>query len=552
MPPSPARRVSLPLILLLALLPQSSRGQPVPPPPLPVKGYAPLLYVRFVGPVGMHVTIYQGYAPGRDFVAPVTVGLRPGYLHRIRLSALPQRPGVALSPTIEVRGTLCLPPCLRAADYPTPIVITEDDVNRVLAGSFLTKVVYLENPDLAVAAATRPDQPLEQNLPPSYDLLQEARGRGRPMVLFRMGQRDVSIEELAHQSVPGTVLFPGDLVLAPPGCPPQLPFACFPVYDPLIGPKPAEEECLHDGGDSGTPAGLDDAGRLRGLDPSDTLAEYSDSRGGRHLACSNRVCLCVPRFAVLRTELPPAAYDTAVAPVGAQAVHERVQLQVRVPSLETHQNKMVGALVGREKPTAALASQAPALLLRVEVLEVSVLDIGPAEALGTAAVVRLTEVERVRLAKQLELAQVLSMQQRPEDVAQAVGPAVVGRVEGLDVISSVAETRDLTVCCHEAPHAPDRPLCLYKWASAQSAQVGDTVTFFLKYSNLGGQPISDIAVSDSLTGRLEYVAGSAKTDRPAVFTTQANEAGSVILRWEVSGRLLPGQSGVVSFQAKVR
>jgi uncharacterized repeat protein (TIGR01451 family) len=554
MHPSSALRATLLLVLLLALLPESSRGQvgPPPPPPLPGKGPAPLLYVRFAGPVGMHVTFYQGHAPGRDYVAPVTVGLRPGYLHRVRLSALPQRPGVALAPTIEVRGTLCLPPRLRVAEFPAPVVITEDDVNRVLAGSLLTKVVYLENPELAVAAATRPDQPLEQNLPPAYDLLEEARGLGRPMVLFRMGQRDVSIDELARQSVPGTVLLPGETGLAPPRFPPQLPFACFPTVDPLSGPKPADEECLHDGGDSGEPAGLDDVGRLRGLDPSDTLAEYTDSSGRRHLACSNRVCLCVPRFAVLRSELPLAAYDTTVGPAGAQAVHQRVQLQVRVPSVETHQNEMVGAMAGRQKPTAALATQGAALLLRVEVLEASVLDVGPAAALGTAAVVRLTEVERVRLAKQLELARVLSSQQRPEGMAQTQGTAVVGRVEGLDVVSSVAETRDLTVCCQEAPHPPDRPLCLFKWASAQSAQVGDTVTFFLKYSNLGGRPISDIAVSDSLTGRLEYVAGSAKTDRPAVFTTQANEAGSVILRWEVSGRLLPGQNGVVSFQAKVR
>ena len=78
------------------------------------------------------------------------------------------------------------------------------------------------------------------------------------------------------------------------------------------------------------------------------------------------------------------------------------------------------------------------------------------------------------------------------------------------------------------------------------------VTFYLKYTNHGGKPISDVALSDSLTGRLEYVPGSARSDRNAVFTTQENEAGSVILRWEVTGKLLPGQSGIVSFQAKMR
>jgi hypothetical protein len=35
-------------------------------------------------------------------------------------------------------------------------------------------------------------------------------------------------------------------------------------------------------------------------------------------------------------------------------------------------------------------------------------------------------------------------------------------------------------------------------------------------------------------------------------TVEPNEAGSVIVRWQISGKLLPGQSGVVSFQARIR
>jgi uncharacterized repeat protein (TIGR01451 family) len=89
-------------------------------------------------------------------------------------------------------------------------------------------------------------------------------------------------------------------------------------------------------------------------------------------------------------------------------------------------------------------------------------------------------------------------------------------------------------------------------ADRQSAQVGDVVTFHLKFSNHGGKPMTDVAVSDSLTGRLEYVPESAKSSRDAVFLMQENEAGSVILRWEISGKLLPGQHGIISFQARVR
>ena len=129
-------------------------------------------------------------------------------------------------------------------------------------------------------------------------------------------------------------------------------------------------------------------------------------------------------------------------------------------------------------------------------------------------------------------------------LARVTGPSVVGVVAGLAVTAGIEETH------HTVP--PDKPLLLVKWADKQSAQVGDVVTFFLKYSNLGGRPITDVAVSDSLTGRLEYVTGSAHSNRAAVFTTRPNEAGSVILHWEMSGTLPPGEMGIVSFQAIIR
>jgi uncharacterized repeat protein (TIGR01451 family) len=99
---------------------------------------------------------------------------------------------------------------------------------------------------------------------------------------------------------------------------------------------------------------------------------------------------------------------------------------------------------------------------------------------------------------------------------------------------------------------PERPLVLCKTTDKEGVQIGDVVTFTLKFTNTGGQPMTGVIVSDSLTGRLEYVTGSARSDRETIFTMQDNEAGSRVLRWEVAGRLQPGESGVVSFQARVR
>jgi uncharacterized repeat protein (TIGR01451 family) len=475
------------IVLMTAQAWVSSAG--ATPPHLPAQGPAPLLYVRLIGPTGARVTLYQGTPQGRSFETPVTVGLRPGYIYRVEFQALPEFPGITLAPTLEVRGTLQLPPQLRAADYPAPVVLTKDDVERVLSGALITKVIYLEHPEKAAPVATRPDQPLETEIRPDLDPVSEARILGRPLLIVRFGGRQVDREELACHSVAGTVLLPGDKSLPPPAVRPWVPWACMPVYDPYLGPQHPEEECLHDGGDGGVPAGFDNEGRLRGLDPADTVAEYKDSQGVRRLAISNRVCICVPRFAVLRIQTTPTGYDIAVALAGTQGVLGGSVLRARQPSLEVRENEQLRAMQGSQRPS------------------------GTESRYGTV------------------------------DVTQFQG---TGTVSGKMQEQSVTGT-----LVHKAA-PPACPLVLCKSADKQAAQVGDVVTFYLRYTNPGGQAISDIVVSDSLIGRLEYVPGSAKTDREAVFTMRENGAGSLILRWEIGGQLLPGQSGVVSFQARIR
>jgi uncharacterized repeat protein (TIGR01451 family) len=473
---------------LLAALILAIPGQASPHPPADCP--APLLYVRFVLPDGGQVTFYQPAPAGSEFPAPVTVGLRPGYLYRVQLSHFREHPDLALFPSLEVRGTLHLPPNLRAADSPAPVVITDDDIALALAGGFVTKVVYVENPERAEPVATRPDRPVEITLRPDQNPIEEARAFGRPVLIVRLGARTLSAAEMAQQAIPGTMLLPGQEGLGLPPVPPCIPWACLPMYDPILGPRPAEEECMHDGGDVGAPAGLDPQGRLRGLDPSDTVAVYTDYHGQKHLAISNRVCLCVPRYGIVTVPIAPAGYESYLALGRAQAVVEQAVLRTKLPPVEVRQRQQLVAVGSRERPSATVA---------------------------------------------------------------AVGTVPVAQIQGRAVVIGILHERTITgICVPKIPPAPARPLVLCKTADKQGVQIGDIVTFTLKYTNTGGQPITGVVVSDSLTGRLEYVSGSAKTDREAVFTTQPNEAGSLILRWEIAGTLLPGTSGVIRFQTRVR
>src|SRR5437879_7356930 len=104
-PPSQSMKhfSTLAALLILSAVQSASRGQALPPPSK--QGPAPLLFVRLLGPAGTRVTFYQGLPAGREAMLPVTVGLRPGYVHRLKVSNLPGRPGLELLPSLAVPGT---------------------------------------------------------------------------------------------------------------------------------------------------------------------------------------------------------------------------------------------------------------------------------------------------------------------------------------------------------------------------------------------------------------------------------------------------------------
>ncbi len=282
------------------------------PPPLPTRGASPLLFVRFTGPQGMRTTFYQGTPEGRTFAAPAVVGLRPGYLYRIKCFGFADRPDLAIYPTLEVRGSLSLTARVAPATFPAPVVLTETDLRNAISGSLVTKVVYLENPEKAAPGLAPPGQTTETELTPEHDLLNESRDIGRPLLVVRFGGRIPPPAELVYGTVPGTILFPDEKTLPLPRVGPCLPWVGCGFFDPVLGPRPFDEECFHDGGDRGPRAGIGPDGQLHGLDPEDTVGEYTDAVGRRRVVASNRICLCSPRFAVLRSNLPLGRYEAAV------------------------------------------------------------------------------------------------------------------------------------------------------------------------------------------------------------------------------------------------
>jgi uncharacterized repeat protein (TIGR01451 family) len=473
------------------LPPQAPPQAPPPAIAAPQAMLPPLMFVRVAGPVGMKATFFRGAEQGQTVDAPALVGLRPGYTYRIALSNVPGHPGRAFFPTLEVRASLLMNNRLHHADFPATLEFTEEDFARAEVGALLRKVIVLEHQERAEPLPTKAEEPLVIRVPRSRDPIAEALERGQPLVLMQMGPLELTREELAFTGIGGTVLLPGEKVLPPPRYFPTGPWTCFRVIDPNAEPvDPRPYICIPDGGDSGLPVGFGPDGKLRGVDPSDTVAEYVDSKGRRRLVVSNRVCLCIPRFIITRGEIQPI-----------------IEIATFAPGRATRTNS----------PDIVNAQQ---------------IVIAQSQRFGLEAI-----GERVR----------------PSGTMNEYGTSVAGRIRGTRVESSLKTVQTVNgACLRPEEPAADLPLHIIKWPDKAGAMIGDIVTFTLRFTNRGGQPITDVVVVDSLAPRFEYVRGTSKTDREAAFTIQPNEAGSSILRWQFSGTLQPHESGTVTFQVRVR
>ncbi len=123
--------------------------------------------------------------------APAQVGFAVGHVYRLRISHMPEFPGIELYPSIEVLDRLHPPDGLRDR-FPVPVDFTRDEIELALDGRLVTRVVYLEQPQFAVPRAL--DKPMSVlTFPERENLFAEADRRGRPLVIIRIGGRLPSV-----------------------------------------------------------------------------------------------------------------------------------------------------------------------------------------------------------------------------------------------------------------------------------------------------------------------------------------------------------------------
>jgi len=180
--------------------------------------------VAFVSPEGMAVEWELG-APGSFDSDPLIVPGRYNFpvanIYRMKLTDIPGRPGVELYPTLEIG-----PPTPRTEAYlahnAIPAQFTEEDFDQVLSGNFVTKVIYLPDPEFQELALAGVETLVSTRLDPGIDPIVEADRRGAILAIIRVGNKDL-------EAAGGDAEFSGGMGGGPGG-------ACMAGYGGCLGP----------------------------------------------------------------------------------------------------------------------------------------------------------------------------------------------------------------------------------------------------------------------------------------------------------------------------
>ena len=162
-------------------------------PAIPPVGAASQIY--FVGPEGLTVQ-WDVTAPGRfdseQLVAPARYNFPQGAMYRLKLANIPGRPGVELFPTLEVGPAMPRTEAFLAHNA-IPVEFTDEDFDQVMSGNFVTKVIYLPDPEFQEMALAGVGTLVSTRLDPGVDPIVEADRRGAIMAIVRLGNKDLAI-----------------------------------------------------------------------------------------------------------------------------------------------------------------------------------------------------------------------------------------------------------------------------------------------------------------------------------------------------------------------
>lgn len=163
--------------------------------PMGMPGPAVTSQIAFLGVEGGEVSwdvSGQGMFDSTPIVMPARQNFSQGAIYRLKLTNLPNREGTELYPTLEVAPVTPRTDAF-LAHAPIPIQFTDEDLDQVKAGNFVTKVIYLPDPEFQDLALAGVETLVSTRLDPGVDPIAEADRRGSIMAILRIGNLDLQL-----------------------------------------------------------------------------------------------------------------------------------------------------------------------------------------------------------------------------------------------------------------------------------------------------------------------------------------------------------------------
>lgn len=313
-----------------------------------------------------------------------------------------------------------------------------------------------------------------------------------------------------------------------------------PGIQPSNGGQWPQDEFIADGGMGPKGVKVHDDFSVSGLEPENTIVHFDTIDGKVGVEASNRVEIYAPKFRAVRQVIYAGINENIQKPIGYDGTQLAINQQRNVSEMQSKQHLAYGENLATKpgeqfigKVAAGESSNRRQMMIadnafkayeNLRIIKTGVMDRSEAGVLA----------ESIRRAASWGFTsnpQVAIDYKRVMAVVKDEGPGIVYQ---LDKDTNNPKVR------------------IVKIASVEDARPGDHIEFTIRFDNIGDEPVGNVTILDSLTGRLEYAEGSAQCSKKGAFMTEPNKAGSLVLRWEIDDPLEPGEGGIIRFECIVR
>ncbi|MBI1314180.1 hypothetical protein GC176_23035 [bacterium] len=314
------------------------------------------------------------------------------------------------------------------------------------------------------------------------------------------------------------------------------------------------DEYLFDGGDRELPV-HEGALTRYGLDTQDTIVEYSDHTGKKHLKESNQVAIYAPRFSAVRAVTTPGGEFNIERLAGMQDRTHNSGVRTKIGPQRYDRTDRLKGLRVRSRASGIETQDWQSGLASTVRLSAHEKLINAFMDFSFAMPGETSQANEARLQVAIDAA---SQWTRHEN------PVVIAKLDSLHQVEARFKAAEMVGVEDEAPKPGD--LRIVKLADRSSAKPGDVVTFVIRYDNVGDRELRDVTIVDNLTPRLEFLEDSATSDLPGEVFMEDNGEGSLVLTFRLDNPL-PGHKvkdaaknrgkdirtgGVITFQCRVR